>query len=109
MTPSHSSSDMFTRNRSRRMPGVVDEHVEPAVALDRGPDQPAGAGEVGDVLAVGDRLAAARLDLVDDLLRRRRIGAEPVPVAAEVVDDDLGALGARTAARAHARSRARRR
>ena len=38
--------------------GVVDQHVELAEARDRLPDQALGAGEVADVVAVGDRLAA---------------------------------------------------
>ena len=38
-------------------PGVVDEDVELAEPLDRVLDEPTGALEVGDVLAVGDRLA----------------------------------------------------
>ena len=47
---------------------------------------------VGDVVVAGDGLAAHRRDLVDDLLGRRRVGAGAVGAAAEVVDDDLGAL-----------------
>ncbi len=45
-----------------------------------------------DVLAVDDGLAAHRLDLFDDLHRGARIAAVAVHVAAEVVDDDLGAF-----------------
>src|SRR6266700_7459653 len=37
-------------------------------------------------------VCSSDLDLVDDLLRRGAIGALTVDVAAEVVDDDLGAL-----------------
>ena len=71
--------------------GVVDEDVEPAERVDRVLDEAAGAGEVGDVLAVGDGLAARGLDLGDDLLRRRQVGALAGERAAEVVDDDLRA------------------
>ena len=44
------------------------------------------------VVAVGDGLAAHALDLVDHLLGRGGVGAGAVDVAAEVVDDDLGAV-----------------
>ena len=53
-----------------------------------------GAGEVGDVLAVRDRLAAERLDLADDVVRRPLARALAGERRAEVVDDDLRA-GAR--------------
>ena len=56
-------------------------------------DEPAGALGVGDVVVVGDGLAADRLDLGDDLLGRCGIGAGPVVGATNVVDDDLGAFG----------------
>ena len=73
--------------------GVVDERVEPAERVDRALDHAARAGEVGDVLAVGDGFAAHRLDLLDDFHRGAERPAVAVHVAAEVVDDDLGALG----------------
>ena len=44
-------------------------------------------------VAVGDGLAAHALDLVDHLLGRAEVAARAVDVAAEVVDDDLGAVG----------------
>ena len=75
------------------MPGVVHERVEPAERVDRALHHAARACEVGDVLAVGDGLAAHRLDLLDDLHRRAERPALAVHVAAEVVDDDLGAFG----------------
>ncbi len=53
-------------------PGVVDEDVEAAELVDRLLDHATGAREVGDVLAVRDRLAAGGADLLDDLLGRRR-------------------------------------
>ena len=75
-------------------PGVVDEDVEAAEALDRRLHHAFGAGEVGDVLAVRDRLAAERLDLADDVVRRPFARALAGERRAEVVDDDLRA-GAR--------------
>ena len=72
--------------------GVVDQDVEVAERLDRGVDQVLRALPVGDVVAVGHGLAAERLDLVDDLLRRRGVRAGSVVGATEIVDDDLGPL-----------------
>ncbi len=73
-------------------PGVVDQDVETAEGVDRLLHHRRGLLEVGDVGAVGDGLAAERLDLGDDLVRdlggRALAGAR----GAEVVDDDLGAL-----------------
>ena len=70
--------------------GVVDEHVEAAERLDGGVDEALGALPVGDVVAVGDGLAAHRLDLVDDVLRRAGRLTRAVHLAAEVVHHDLG-------------------
>ncbi len=52
-------------------------------------DEAFGAVEVGDVLAVRRRLAAGRLDLRHDLLRRRVVVAFAGERGAEVVDHDL--------------------
>src|SRR5947208_14772031 len=60
--------------------------------VDRALHHAPGAREVGDVLTVGDCLAAHCLDLLDDLHRRARRAALTVHVASEVVDHDLGAL-----------------
>ena len=90
MTASHSSSVMLAMHAVAQDAGVVDQHVEVAERVDRRLDQALGALEVGDALAVGDGLAAGGDDLVDDLLRRRGVGAAAVHVAAEVVDHDLG-------------------
>ena len=98
MTLSHSSSVMFTSTRSRRMPGVVHEHVQVAEGLDREVDEALRALPVGDAVGVGDGFAAHRVDLVDDLLRGRAVLALAVHVAAEVVDDDLRALRAKSSA-----------
>src|SRR5205085_4366669 len=70
-------------------PGVVDEDVEPAELVDRLLDEPSRAGEVGDVLAVRRRLAAARADLLDHLLGRAGIGPFAGEPGAEVVDHNL--------------------
>ena len=72
--------------------GVVDQHVEVAEGLDGAVDEALAALPVGDVVAVGDGLAAHGLDLLDDLLRGGQVGPGAVLGAAEVVDHDLGAL-----------------
>ena len=72
--------------------GVVHEHVEPAERVDRGADDVLGALEVGDAVVVGDGLAAALVDDVDDLVGGALVGAFAGDRAAEVVDDDLGAV-----------------
>ena len=72
--------------------GVVDHDVQVAERLDRGVDQPLGALPRRDVVAVGDRLAAHPLDLLDHVLRRAEVAAGAVDVATEVVHDHLGAL-----------------
>jgi hypothetical protein len=73
-------------------PGVVHEDVQVAECLDRLVDHPSGTVEVGDVVVVGDGLAAGRLDLVDDLLGGCGVGTGAVPAAAAVGDDDLRAI-----------------
>jgi hypothetical protein len=71
--------------------GVVHQHVEPAPLVHRLGDDPAGALVVGDVLVVGDRRTAPRLDDLD-----REVGVLGRALAAhgpaEVVDHDPGAL-----------------
>ena len=52
-----------------------------------------GARPRRDAVVVRDGAAARRGDLVDDLLRGRRVGAVAVGAAAEVVDDDRRAFG----------------
>ena len=92
MTASHSASVMLASMRSRRMPALLTSDVEAAEGVDGRLDEALGAVPVADVVAVGDGLAAHGLDLVDDLLRRALVGALAVHRAAEVVDDDLGAV-----------------
>jgi hypothetical protein len=72
--------------------GVVHEHVELAEAVDRRLDDVLGAVEVGDRVVARNRLAAARLDDVDDLVRGPLVGAVARDRDTEVVDDDLGAV-----------------
>ena len=73
--------------------GIVDEHVEPAEGGDCMLHQPPRALPMADILAIGDGLATGGLDLGDDGLRRRVIGAAPVAAGADIADDDLCALG----------------
>src|SRR5581483_9593147 len=61
--------------------------------LDGGLDHPFAALPLGDVVGVGDRLAAHVLDLGDHLLRGGAVVAGAVGRSAEVVDHDFGALG----------------
>ena len=72
--------------------GIIDEDVEVTEGAHGLIDEALRTLPVRDVVVVGDRLATGGDDLVDDLLGGRRVGASPVRVAAEVVDDDLGAL-----------------
>ena len=74
------------------MPGVVHEHVEAAERVERGADDVLGAVELGDAVVVGDGLAAALRDDVDDLVGGPLVGALAGDRSAEVVDDDLGAV-----------------
>ena len=59
----------------------VDDDVEPAQFLHSRADEAFGEAGLGDIAIAGDRLAAERLDLVDDGFARRLV---------EIVDDDLG-------------------
>jgi hypothetical protein len=70
--------------------GVVHEHVQVTEGLDGLVDQALRAFPIGDVVAVDDRLAPHRLDVLHRLLCRREVGAPALLVAAEVVDHDLG-------------------
>ena len=92
MTASHSSSVMLASTRSRRMPALLtttwrSPNVSMAVVIRRwAPSQRR------DAVAVGDGLAAGADDLLDHRLGRAEVAAGAVDVAAEVVDDDLGAV-----------------
>jgi hypothetical protein len=71
---------------------VVDQDVEVAPGLDRLVDEALRALPVGDVVVIGDGLAAGLGDLVDDLLGVTGVGPGPVPLAAEIVHHHLGAF-----------------
>ncbi len=73
-------------------PGVVDQDVATPERVDGLVDHLAGGVEVGHVGAVDDCLAAHGLDLGHDLLGGREVGSAAGSVAAEVVDDDPGAV-----------------
>src|SRR5581483_1063627 len=68
--------------------GVVDENVDLAERLDRVVEQGFAARDRADVGAVGDRLAAAFINRVGDLLCHGGVLAGAVAWAAEVIDDD---------------------
>ena len=74
--------------------GVVDEDVEAAEGIEGGLDDALGAGEGSDGVVVGDGRPAGVADGVHDLIGGV-VGAIPLARdgSAEVVDDDLGALG----------------
>ena len=73
--------------------GVVDDDVEPAEGVERLLHHAVAGLEVGDVVVVGDGVAAHLLDFVDDLVGRALLAAGAGRGAAEVVDDDARALG----------------
>src|ERR1700735_5654135 len=67
---------------------VVDDDVQRAERIERGTDQASGAIPVGDIVVIGNRFAAGRLDLRGD-----GRGSLPIGAAAEIVDDDVRAFG----------------
>ena len=92
MTASHSSRRRVDEHAVAEDAGVVHDDVERAERGDRRFDDVRRGVEVGDVVGVGDRLAAERADLLDDLVHRLVGCARAVGRATEVVDHDLGAL-----------------
>ncbi|MNP49663.1 hypothetical protein D3C76_1438670 [compost metagenome] len=64
--------------------GIVDQHMHLAKRRQRGVDDVLRATQGGDIVVVGDGLAAPRVYLVHHRLGR---------LAADVVDHDIGALG----------------
>ena len=72
---------------------VVHEHVEAAEGVDRLLHHVARAVEIGDVVEVGDGLAATRPDDLGNFLGRPAVGAFAASRAAEVVHDDARARG----------------
>src|SRR5437016_2247040 len=71
---------------------VVDNDVDIAKLVDGGLKQVLRAVEVGDVIAVGDGLAAHLADKIDDFAGGAGRAAAAVELGADVVDDDLGTL-----------------
>ena len=70
--------------------GGVEYDVQPAKGVARLLDHRQAIVELGDRAVIGRRLAARRLDLVDDLLCRRPVGALAAAAGAGIVDHDLG-------------------
>ena len=70
---------------------VVHQDVQAAPGVERGLNDFARAGFVGDAVRIGNSLAAGRPNLVDDLFGVRPEDAAPVGADAEIVDHDLGA------------------
>jgi hypothetical protein len=60
--------------------------------VDCGLDESLGACPGGDVVAVGDRLATHRFDLVHDLLGWREVATRAIDARTEVVDDHVRAV-----------------
>ena len=93
MMASHSSADMLTSMRSRRMPALLTRTWRSPKVVDRLVDHALCAVPVRDVVEVGDGLTAGRRDLVHHLLGGRGVRAAAVGRAAEVVHHHLGAFG----------------
>ena len=73
--------------------GIVDDAVDAAEGIDRGLDDVGGRSRVRHRIEIGDSLAAGLADGVDDLFGRVRVTAAfAVGGAAEIIDNDLGAL-----------------
>ena len=87
--PAHFAAE-YWRDKSKA--GVVDDDIDGAEGVDRELDEALGAVPGGDVLGVGDGLAAEGLDLVDNALGGTGGDAAAITGAADVVDDELGAF-----------------
>ena len=92
----HDRVEVFGRHREHHLvaqdAGVVDQHVEATERVDRGADDVLGAVEVGDAVVVGDGLAAALVDDLDDLVGGALVGALAAHRSTEIVHHDLGAV-----------------
>jgi hypothetical protein len=71
---------------------VVHQDIGAAEILDGVVEYRLAAGDGRNVSAVGDRLAALRLDRINHLLRHRRVAAGTVARTAEIVDHDRRTL-----------------
>ena len=74
-------------------PGVVDQDVDPPEGLECGFDDFVGVARLADRQRRRNGLAACLFDLVDDGLRRPRIGAGAFEARADIADHDARALG----------------
>ncbi|MGY3080754.1 hypothetical protein ACVWZZ_007162 [Bradyrhizobium sp. LM6.10] len=72
--------------------GIVDDAVEPAEMIGRGLHDLAGGDGFGHRLEIGDRGAAALLDLLDHFLSGGCARTGAVGGATGIVDHDLGAF-----------------
>jgi hypothetical protein len=75
-------------------PGVVHHHVKIAKRSNRSIDDALGGVPIGDVLVIGDRVAACRLDLGNHCVCRAGIAPFAVQRGADVVDHHVRAFGA---------------
>ena len=93
MTESHSSSDMLTSTRSRRMPALLTRtwrspKVSTAVSIRRlPPSQSVTSSALATASPPAARISSTTCSAGDAVVTRA------VDRAAEVVDDDLGTLG----------------
>ena len=72
--------------------GVVHHRVDAAEFLDTRLDHRARGVRIGDVAAIGDRIAARRLDLFDDFLRRSFCLTGAFQGCAQIIDHHGGAF-----------------
>ena len=71
---------------------IVDQDVEATKGVHGLIDHGFGFGEIRDVCAVDDCLAAHRLDLFDNLLGWTGVGPGTIGGTTEIVNNDLGAM-----------------
>ena len=83
----------FVEDHVAQNAGIVDDAVEPAEMIGRGLHDLAGGDRFRHRLEVGDRGAAALLDLLDHFLGGCSARTGAVGGAAGIVDHDLGAFG----------------
>src|SRR5215469_5912586 len=72
--------------------GGVEDDVQAAKRVTRLLHHCQAVFEIGDRAVICGRLAARRLDLVDDLLRGSLVGALTAAAGAGIIDDDLGTV-----------------
>ena len=89
MTACQSSGNMLWNILSRRMPAAFEHDVQAAEGIARLLDHREAIVEFGDRAVICRRLAARRLDLIDDLLRRRSADTLAAASGAGIVDHDF--------------------